>query len=345
MDRQGKLGDPGEVIRRQLAGDIAMTADETTIGVIMTCYNEGAYIGEAVRSVLQQTAVDRIERIVIADDGSNADTIEVLKTIEGWDPRIQILLGPGGVGLPGQRNLAASHITAPILAILDGDDLWTPDKLERQLPVFADPAIGLVYSDYFSFADGNIERALRAGVLDVTESSDLVRTYFLNDPPIIPSTALIRRDAFDRAGGFDASVKVFEDTDFYLRLAGVSRFALVDTPVLYKRLRPTSITGGRNDLMAHHAFVALKAAAARPDLLSLVPRRLGERARKLGNQRYLSGDRVGATRLLRFATQMDAWNIKAWGSLAVTTVGHSFAGRWLASRLARRRQMMGIEPS
>ncbi|WP_349313077.1 glycosyltransferase family 2 protein [Brevundimonas subvibrioides] len=311
----------------------------------MTCYNEGAYIEEAVRSVLQQTLADRIESIVIADDGSNATTIAVLKTIEGWDRRIRILYGPGGVGLPGQRNIAASHITAPIVAILDGDDLWTADKLERQLPAFADPGVGLVYSDYFSFADGSMDKALRAGVLDVSGASDLARSYFLNDPPIIPSTALIRRDAFDRAGGFDASVKVFEDTDFYMRLAGVCRFALVDTPVLYKRLRPTSITGGRNDLMAHHAFVALKAAAARPDLLSLVPRRLGERARKLGNQRYLSGDRAGATRLLRFATQMDAWNIKAWGSLAIAMAGHGIVGRWLAPRLARRRQMMGIEPS
>ena len=315
----------------------------TSVAVIMTCYNEGAYIGEAVRSVLGQTRADLVDRIVIADDGSGPETVAALRDIEGWDPRIQVVYGSGGAGLPAQRNRALAEVTSPFFAILDGDDIWAADKLELQMPaIVARPDVGLVYSDYFTFPDHNRAAARRAGVLDISASRDLTRTYFLNDPPIIPSTTLIRRSAFDACGGFDASIRVFEDTDFYLRLSNRWRFALVDKPLLYKRNRGTSITGGRKDLMAYHALVALKAAAEEPRLLPLVPRRLAERARKLGNQQFLLGDSKQATRLLRFATRLDPFNRGAWTSLVVAGLFAKPAYRVLSSRLRARRAALGV---
>src|SRR4051812_26083826 len=273
------------------------------VAVIMTCFNEGAYIGDAVRSVLGQTRADFIGAIAIADDGSDIETVAVLKEIESWDERIVVAYGTGGNGLGAQRNLAAGMVSLPFLAILDGDDLWTRDKLEAQFPVISsDPQLGLVYSGYFTFPNDNLSAARSAKVLDLRSARDLVRAYFLNDPPIIPSTTLIRRSAFDSVGGFDPDIRVFEDTDFYLRLAKQHTFAAVMKPLVYKRNRKTSITGGRKDLMAHHAFVALKAASKEPQLLPLVNRRLSERARKLGNQRFLLGDLDEARGLLRFAT-------------------------------------------
>jgi len=309
-----------------------------SVAVIMTCYNEGPYIGAAVRSVLDQSRAELIEAIVITDDGSDPATIAVLRDIEGWDARIRILYGSGGLGPSGQRRRAIAETTAPVLAILDGDDLWTHDKLERQMPALAaDEGIGLLYSDFFIFPDRDLDAARRAGVLDITRNTGLLRTYFLNDPPIIPSTTLLRRSAYDAAGGFDPALHVFEDTDIFLRLAAVTRFALVDVPVLYKRQRGSSITGGRKDLMAHHAFVALRAAAQAPALLPLVPRRLAERARKLGNQRFLLDDRHGAVALLRLAVRLDPFNRRAWQSLVAAGLFPGLALRLLgASGRARQ---------
>jgi len=312
------------------------------VAAILTCYNEGRYIGDAVRSVLNQTCVDAIDQIVIADDGSAADTLEVLEDIERWDSRILVLYGPGGAGLPAQRNLAISRTTAPFIAILDGDDWWSADKLERQLPVLeANPDLGLVYSGYFMFGSDSLQTATPGPVLDITSRPDLTLAYFLNDPPIIPSTTLLRRSAYTACGGFDAAVRVFEDTDFYLRLSRHCRFAFVDAPVLYKRSRGTSITGGRRDLMAHHAFVALKAAADDPRLLALVPRRLAERARKLGNVRMVLGDEVEAKRLLRFATRLDPSNLRAWMSVAALTPMGAPLRRVMASRMRSLRAALG----
>ncbi len=284
---------------------IELAKDDLRVSVIITCYNEGRYISAAVKSVLNQTRQDSVDRIIIVDDGSAADTISVLKEIENFDPRIQIIYGPGGVGLPGQRRIAIAESKAPFFAILDGDDLWAEEKLELQLNlVVKDPDVGLIYSDFYTFPDGDLSAARRAGVIDISGAEDLAIRYFLRDPPIIPSTTLIRRTAYDACGGFDAAVRVFEDTDFYIRLAGVTRFGLVDRPLLYKRNRNTSITGGRTDLMAQHAFVAFKAATQNPRLLPHVPARLSERARKLANQRFLARDFKGARTLSDFALRL-----------------------------------------
>jgi glycosyltransferase involved in cell wall biosynthesis len=319
-----------------------VTPVEPKVAVVLTCYNEGPYIGGAVRSVLEQTRADLIESIVIADDGSTPATIAVLKDIERWDSRIHVLYGPGGAG-PSQRNLAIGATSAPFVAILDGDDLWSPDKLERQVPVMAaDRNIGLVYSGYFSFALGGIDTAHRATVRDISNQPDLTRAYFLNDPPIIPSTTLIRRSAFDACGGFDTTIRVFEDTDLYLRLSRTCRFAFVDAPLLYKRSHERSITGGRQDLMAYHALVALKAGAEDPRLLPLVPRRLAERARKLGNHLFLLGNYEEARRLLQLSARFDPFNLRTWGSLFLTARFARPFYRLMGSRLRSRRIAMGV---
>lgn len=321
-----------------------MPTAQAVVAVVITCYNEGAYIGAAVRSVLGQTRADLIDSIVIVDDGSAADTIAVLEQIERWDARIRVIYGKGGAGLPAQRNLAIRTTQTPFIAILDGDDVWTANKLQSQIPTMvADPTVGLVYAGYFTFAR-DLHNCHRAAVLDITAAADLPRAYFLNDPPIIPSTTIIRRTAFEECGGFDASVRVFEDTDFYLRLARTCRFAFTAEPLLYKRSRQASITGSRKDLMVHHAFVAFRAAADNPRLLTLVPQRLAERARKLGNHYFLLGQAQKARPLLRLAVRLNPINVRAWVSWLASGPYASAVHSIMAARWKRRLVAMGAPP-
>ncbi len=310
---------------------------DALVAVIITCYNEGPYIGAAVRSVLDQTRADLVAEIIIADDGSDAPTLAILRDIATWDSRIRVLYGPGGTGLPGQRCKAIAETTAPFLAILDGDDIWTPAKLEIQVPIMVrQPGIGLVYGVFSTFPDLNLAAAQIAPTRDISSASDLARAYFLNDPPIIPSTILMRRTAYDASHGFDPAVRVFEDTDFFLRLARVTRFAYVDTPLLYKRNRPKSITGARKDLMAWHAFVAFKAAADNPALLPYVPRRLAERARKLGNQRFLLSDIAQARALSSLACRLRPFSAANWFGWMLPRLPKALAGLLLKTALKSR---------
>lgn len=319
-----------------------MTASTLSVSVVMTCYNEGPWIAAAVRSVLDQTRADRIVDLIVADDGSDPATLGVLADIEGWDPRIRVLRGPGGAGLPAQRCWAIGEGTGDLIALLDGDDLWEPTKLAEQLGVFDDPAIGLCYTDFFMFADGDPDSARRAGVADITRAVDLTRTYFLNDPPIVPSTVLMRREAYVASGGFDPAVRVFEDTDLFIRMSRLTRFALADQPLVRKRYRPSSITGGRKDLMAHHASVAFRAAAVDPRLLSLVPRRLAERARKLGNQWVFAGRRDDGLALLGLSLRLDPANLRTWGAWMAFGLLARPLKPWLDRATRARRRALGV---
>jgi glycosyltransferase involved in cell wall biosynthesis len=313
------------------------------VDVVLTCFNEGSYIGPAVRSVLTQTRADLIESIVIVDDGSDQETIATLRDIERWDQRIRVLHGPGGAGLPAQRNRGIALGRAPLLAILDGDDLWSPEKIAREMPPLeAERNVGLVYSGYFVFGSDDLRTAREAHVLDISAEKDLSLAYFLRDPPIIPSTVLMRRSAFEACGGFDASIRVFEDSEFYFRLSRISRFGFVREPLLYKRSRKESITRARKDLMAYHAFVAFRAAAEDPRLLALVPRRLAERARKLGNTHFLLGDVSGAARLLRLASRLDPWNLRVRLSLLAASPFSRPIYRLIEHRLRHRRVALGV---
>jgi glycosyltransferase involved in cell wall biosynthesis len=312
------------------------------VSVVLTCFNEGDYIGAAVESVLTQTRANLIDSIVIADDGSDEPTLQILRRLEASDPRIKVLYGGGGNGLPAQRNLAIAATSSPVLAILDGDDVWSANKLELMLPALKDADVGLVYSGYYTFGSDDLTTAHQARVRDITGERHLTRAFFLNDPPIIPSTVLLRRRMFDACGRFDPAIEVFEDTDLYIRLSRICKFAYVERPLLYKRSRMSSITGSRKDLMAFHGLVAFKAAAEEPQLLALVPRRLAERARKLGNHRFILGDREGAGHLLRFAVRLDPLNARAWGAYLVVCWFGAPARLLLAGRLRARRLALGV---
>ncbi|WP_170336811.1 glycosyltransferase family 2 protein [Ruegeria arenilitoris] len=317
-----------------------------SVDVVITCYNEGLFIKEAVQSVLAQTASTRIASIVVVDDGSDSETIKVLENIRSWDPRISVYFGPGGNRLPAQRNLAIGKCSGPYIAILDGDDIWEPEKLELQIAVLdRDKKIGLVYSDYYTFADGDPDSYRRVNAIDLSTAENQTRAYFLNDPPIVPSTTVFRRTAFEESGGFDEHVKLFEDTDLWIRMSRVSRFGFVDTPLTRKRYHRSSLTGASLDVMQDHATIALKAVLDDPELLKYVPRRLAERARKLGNQHYILANPAAARKLLKLSLDLYPFSPRTWASFLVVWLIPNLSYRLLNSNLQTRRRALGIHES
>jgi glycosyltransferase involved in cell wall biosynthesis len=295
----------------------------------------------AVESVLVQTAAATIDKILIMDDGSDQDTLDVLARLKLRDPRIEVRYCRRN-GLPLNRNLAAQECLSKYIAILDGDDLWAPQKLEKQIRLMdADPTIGLTYTGYSLFSGSEPSEGLPCRVMNLDGRPDLTRAYFLNDPPIVPSSTLMRRDRFKEAGMFDPGVRVFEDTEFFLRLSRICKFSAIDEPLVYKRMRGSSITGQRGALMAHHAYVAFLAAATDPGLLPLVPKRLSQRARKLGNVYYYADDVRAARRMYALAARLDPLSLLAWAGLLLSALGGRSVQRILRGRLKGRAAAFG----
>ncbi|WP_068114972.1 glycosyltransferase family 2 protein [Tropicimonas marinistellae] len=302
------------------------------VDVVLTCFNEGPYIEAAVQSVLAQSCAERIASITINDDGSAPDTLNVLRGLPDMDPRVRVLFGTGGAGISRQRNIAIQQGHATYVAVLDGDDIWASDKLARQLEIVdRDAQVGLVYSDYYVFPGQDLTRRRNAGILDISGAKNLARAYFVESPTIIPSTTLMRRTTLDAVGLFDERVEVFEDTDHIFRMARGCRFGFVGEPLTYKRVHPASITESRADLMAHHAFVSMKAATLEPDLQRHVPRRLSERARKLGNRAFIDGSRDLALSHLALAVRFAPLNLRALSSLFVVAMAPGLGRRYLST--------------
>jgi glycosyltransferase involved in cell wall biosynthesis len=174
-------------------------------------YNREATLPATVDSVLAQTVGD-IELIVV-DDGSRLPVTSVLSAVT--DPRLRIITHAHNRGLSAARNTALEHATAPLVAQLDSDDTWEPRYVERTLPEFDDPAVGLVYTD--AYVTGNPDRLWYLderlphpprGVGDL-----------LPECPIPNPTVTMRRQAVREAGGYVPSLWSTQDWRLYLELA------------------------------------------------------------------------------------------------------------------------------
>ncbi len=281
-----------------------------SISVIITCFNEGDFIESAVRSVLNQSRQDLIVDIIIHDDGSNEHTLGALRAVSLLDDRIKVIFGNRN-GVSKGRNLAVKSARADWLAFLDGDDLWAKNKLEQQWAMhLKHPTAGFVYAGLEYFENDNIDDRRVAKVYDLTSSRDTATDYFLKDGPIT-STILCRKALFNNIGGYDETLSVFEDTEFYARVAMKSAMICVLEPLVQKRNHGSSVTGSRKDLMAHHAKVAYLIAAQNPRLYPLIPSRLADRARKLGNVAIAAGRKKEALSFYRISISFNPTSPKA----------------------------------
>lgn len=119
-------------------------SEEILVSVITPLYNAEAYIGPAIRSVLAQT--HRKWEMLIADDCSTDRSAEAVKRFE--DPRIRYLKLEKNSGAAAARNAALAAAKGAYIAFLDSDDLWKPEKLEKQLAFMEENRIGFSFSSY-----------------------------------------------------------------------------------------------------------------------------------------------------------------------------------------------------
>lgn len=127
------------------------------VSVIMPSYNTGKYIGESIKSVLNQT-YGNLE-LIIVDDCSTDDTDKVVSGFK--DERIKYVKNEKNCGAAISRNIALKSAKGKWIAFLDSDDLWEKDKLEKQLDFMIKNGYGMSYSDYRTFLNGKWENCKR----------------------------------------------------------------------------------------------------------------------------------------------------------------------------------------
>lgn len=200
-----------------------------TVSVIMNCYNGEKYLREAVDSVLAQTYQDW--EIVFWDNQSTDRSAEIFR---GYgDPRLKYFYAPTHLPLYGARNHAIARATGAFLAFLDVDDWWLPEKLARQVPLFADPEVGIVCGNFWVSSERKNKRWIfhrrpipRGWVLD-----DLLASYF---PGLL--TLVVRKSAIDTLSyPCDPRYHMIGDLDLVVRLSVRWKLDAVQDPIAVYR--------------------------------------------------------------------------------------------------------------
>lgn len=209
------------------------------VSVIMNCYNGEKELPEALESVRKQTFQDW--EIVFWDNCSDDNSAEIARA---WGPKLRYFKSGSTVPLGAARNLAISQARSPYIAFLDCDDLWLPDKLQKQVSLFeANPRLGLACTDTLIMRDGNV-------LSRVFENSQpergMVFDALMRRQWISMSSAMIARSALDNlaqdASWFDERLNVCEEADVFYRLTHDWEADYIDEPLTVWRVHGDNTT-------------------------------------------------------------------------------------------------------
>lgn len=205
-----------------------------TVSVIVPVLNGASYIPKAIESVLAQSFEDF--ELIIVDDGSTDGTAAVVRAYD--DTRIRYFYQQNR-GLSAARNSGIRIARGGWLAFLDCDDYWHPGKLSAQLDAARRvPDAGLIYCAATSTTmDGEVICEIPA----LIEGAVLPELLRGNRVAGSASSAMVRREVFDRVGIFDEELRCSEDWDMWLRVAAVTTVARVETPLVCCRNTPGSL--------------------------------------------------------------------------------------------------------
>ena len=213
--------------------------------VVIPAFNAERTIGETIGSVLAQTESDL--ELIVVDDGSSDATPELVAPARGSATRACGSCARRTPGRPALVTLESQHATAAYVSFLDNDDLWMPRYLERMgAALDAEPGAGFAYCDAYALDDAvaadpppdrvRVSAAAGGWIVSGGVLAALSRANF------VMSSATVRREALDEAGGFRTDVLGVDDYDLWFRilLAGWTAVAGEPGPLLLQRDRADS---------------------------------------------------------------------------------------------------------
>lgn len=255
------------------------SSHQPRVSVVIPVRNGKDFIREAIDSVLMQ-GVDALEVIVI-DDGSDDFDYTSLAHI---DPRIRTLRLEG-LGVSHARNAGMQQARGEFIAFLDADDVWFPGKLCAQLRYFdCHPDVGMVFGGFIRWsADENgvfppsasLWRDCHALTDAEAARSGWIYTRLLLGLLVGMNTAVIRRSVYQAIGGFNPSMRVGEDYDFWLKAARVTQMHALAGPVAFYRIHGSSAMHRLSKV--NHLATLLQTAQLRWGLTNPDDSRMSER--------------------------------------------------------------------
>ena len=293
------------------------------VSVIIPTYNCARYLPGAIESVLRQTYRDF--EVIVVNDGSPDDTDSA---VAPYLDRITYIK-QANLGAPAARNRGLAASTGELIAFLDDDDEWVPEKLRLQVPEFDDAEVGLVYSDLrVVHDDGRVEESFLA--TRPLAASGYIFENFLASGFILTSCVAVSRRCLEDVGDFDESMRSLQDFDLWFRILRRWKAALVRRPLALRRLRAGNMTSDRN--LPSRFYVRLYEKVLTEFELSpreraIARSRMAEVCYERGYYLSHRGSRAEARSVLLRSLWYNARQLRAWRCLAVALAPTAIAAR------------------
>jgi glycosyltransferase involved in cell wall biosynthesis len=302
------------------------------VSVLMNCYNGAKYLREAIDTVLAQTHANW--ELVFWDNQSTDASAEICRSYN--DSRIIYFYAPCHTNLGEARALAYEKVTGDFVAVLDTDDLWEPEKLAHQMPVFADAQVAIAISDVIFFTDDGKKRQRFA---DGAPPQGYVFEQLIDSYFVPVETVILRRSAVaSLSQAFDPALSHISDFDLVVRLAKDWKLAYVPEVLAHWRVHAASGSWAEPEKFFREKMQFVDKMDALPELASAwqpVRRRFLERTvtseamTKLGN---------GETAVCREMLRPYRWS--HWRATAINTLSFVPFGDRLVRRY--RNQKSGL---
>jgi glycosyltransferase involved in cell wall biosynthesis len=203
-----------------------MTANQVT--VIIPTHKRLDSLRLAIESIVNQTL--KATEIIIVDDVGDSSVESLVNEYEKFGTRY--IANTEQTGAATSRNIGARNATTNLIAFLDDDDTWFVDKLEKQVSCFSDETVGLVYSPMLLvFPDLKIEYKTSPYTDRILLPEILVENKIGGTISVV-----VRRDWFEKVGGFDARYKAREEYDLWIRLVRSNDYSVQYCDVLSCRV-------------------------------------------------------------------------------------------------------------
>jgi glycosyltransferase involved in cell wall biosynthesis len=205
------------------------------VSVILSVYNREQSVARAIRSVLAQTVPSR--ELIVIDDGSTDRTRDVL---DSFGSAITVIAQPHA-GAYAARNRGLRAARGELIAFIDSDDAWLPDRLASQMALMERPEVGLVFGDVVHVRPGDPRRRITSFQVAPPRRGRVAAQFaWCNFVPTV--TVLARRRCLEEAGGFSEEVPLSCDYLMWFRIALRHELDFVDRVVAEYTLSPDSIS-------------------------------------------------------------------------------------------------------
>jgi glycosyltransferase involved in cell wall biosynthesis len=149
------------------------------VSVIMPAYNSADFIAESIQSVLYQFHSNW--ELLIIDDASEDNTVEIIEKFASADPRIQLFQNKINQGTGISRNIGIKAAQGSFIAFLDADDLWLPEKLETQLDFMKSHDLEMTYSSYYLINESGQELQKKIQALPILSYKKLLKSNYVGN--------------------------------------------------------------------------------------------------------------------------------------------------------------------